>query len=221
MSRCGHCKRLAPTWDELAEKFSGTGIVTIAKVDCTEETSLCADHGVRGYPTLKLFREVDNVTPYQGARDLENLFQFVMETVAGAAQQQETESKSEEEPEPKAAAEVERDEHGLLHLTDANFNDVINNKEGVLFVKLYAPWCGHCKRLAPVWEQLGERYRDNDHVEIVKVDCTVEKKTCQRYEVRGYPTLILIADSIVLEKYSGSRAFDDLVQFVEDNRIDN
>ena len=80
------------------------------------------------------------MTPYQGARDLENLFQFVMETVAGAAQQQETESKSEEEPEPKAAAEVERDEHGLLHLTDANFNDVINNKEGVLFVKLYAPW---------------------------------------------------------------------------------
>ena len=68
--RCGHCKRLAPTWDELADKFSGTGLVTIAKVsgragcgfsiklvscaeqvDCTEETSLCAEHGVRGYPT--------------------------------------------------------------------------------------------------------------------------------------------------------------------------
>ena len=55
--------------------------------------------------------------------------------------------------------------------------------------------CGHCKRLAPVWEQLGDRYHDNEFVEIVKVDCTVEKKTCQRYEVRGYPTLILIADS--------------------------
>ena len=98
--------------------------------------------------------------------------------------------------------------------------------------------CGHCKRLAPVWEQLGDHYRENDQVEIVKVDCTVEKNTCQRYQVRGYPTLILIADSkyllswqqscylclfsgTVLEKYSGSRTFDDLQQFVEDSRIDN
>ena len=95
--------------------------------------------------------------------------------------------------------------------------------------------CGHCKRL---WEQLGGHYRENDQVEIVKVDCTVQKKTCQRYQVRGYPTLILIADSKyslswqqscylcllsgrVLEKYSGRRTFDDLQQFVEDSRIYN
>lgn len=92
---------------------------------------------------LKLFQGVENVTPYQGARDLESLFQFVMETVAGAAQEQQADKSAAEgkaEDEPKAAAEVERDEHGLLHLTDANFNDVINSKEGVLFVKFYAPW---------------------------------------------------------------------------------
>ena len=106
--------------------------------------------------------------------------------------------------------------------------------------------CGHCKRLAPTWEKLGEHYRDNDHVEIGKVDCTVEKETCRRYEVKGYPTLILFLDGtcavvivvvwvvcvcvcvcvcahtgLVLEKYSGSRTLEDLTQFVEDNRIDN
>ena len=49
--RCGHCKRLAPTWDKLAEKLNSGDEVTLARVDCTEQTSLCSDHDVTGYPT--------------------------------------------------------------------------------------------------------------------------------------------------------------------------
>ena len=89
---------------------------------------------------------MDDPTPYQGARDIESLHSFVLETVGGAAAQedesQEDESQSDEsqsEEEPKAT-EVERDEHSIVHLTDANFNNFINSKEGVLFVKFYAPW---------------------------------------------------------------------------------
>ena len=147
---------------------------------------------------------------YQGARDLESLFQFIMDKVAGDVGRQQQEVK--EDMKSEAAVEVEKDENGVLHLTDATFHPYISAKNGVQFVKFYAPWsvildvalpvltlallcrCGHCKRLAPTWEKLADRYHDDDLVEVAKVDCTVEKATCQRYGVKGYPTLILFAD---------------------------
>ena len=93
---------------------------------------------------LKLFRGQDNVEPYQGARDLQSLLQFVMEKVAGvektASEGEGEEVKREAGEEGVEAVEVVKDEHGMLHLTDDTFNSLINSKEGILFVKFYAPW---------------------------------------------------------------------------------
>ncbi|SPQ18715.1 4491b889-7bd8-413b-82e8-a624542bafd5 [Thermothielavioides terrestris] len=64
---CGHCKALAPEYEEAATTLKEKNI-KLAKVDCTEETDLCQQHGVEGYPTLKVFRGLDNVSPYKGQR---------------------------------------------------------------------------------------------------------------------------------------------------------
>jgi len=64
---CGHCKALAPEYEEAATALKAKKIA-LAKVDCTEEPELCADYGVEGYPTLKVFRGTANHSPYGGAR---------------------------------------------------------------------------------------------------------------------------------------------------------
>lgn len=68
---------MAPEYDRVATELKNNEDIAIAKVDCTEETDLCAAQGVQGYPTLKLFRGADNVTPYPGARKSDAIISYL------------------------------------------------------------------------------------------------------------------------------------------------
>ena len=72
------------------------------------------------------------------------------------------------------------------HLTPDNVDETIDGKP--VFVKFYAPWCGHCKKMAPAWEKLTEEY-DGEGV-IVEVNCIEEgKDLCAEHGIKGFPTL--------------------------------
>ena len=74
---CGYCKRLAPTWDNLAKAYADSDKVKIAKVDCTTDRDICTQYGIRGFPTLKLFRDGEVFLDYSGDRDQKALEKFI------------------------------------------------------------------------------------------------------------------------------------------------
>ena len=73
--RCGHCKKLAPTWRQLASEMQHK--VNIAEVDCQAHGALCHKQGITGYPMLRFYGGVGTKTEYIGARKLEEFVAFV------------------------------------------------------------------------------------------------------------------------------------------------
>ncbi|XP_059793864.1 thioredoxin domain-containing protein 5 isoform X1 [Balaenoptera ricei] len=208
---CGHCKALAPTWEQLALGLEHSEAVKIGEVDCTQHYELCSGNQVRGYPALLWFRDGKKVDQYKGKRDLESLREYV------ASQLQSTERGAPEPIQPSEApvlaAEPAADQGTVLALTEKNFDDTI--AEGITFVKFYAPWCGHCKNLAPTWEELSKKeFPGLAEVKIAELDCTAERNICSKYSVRGYPTLLLFRGGKKVSEHSGGRDLDSLHHFV-------
>ena len=122
---CGHCQKLAPILEQLADKFAfAKGKVSIAKVDADENKDLGRRFGVQGFPTLKWFDGKSNVPEdYKGGRDLESLSAFIIEK---------TGIKVKTKKIPSSFVEV---------LNDQTFKKTVGGEKNVL-VAFTASWCG-------------------------------------------------------------------------------
>uniref|UniRef100_A0A8C7JPR6 Protein disulfide-isomerase n=1 Tax=Oncorhynchus kisutch TaxID=8019 RepID=A0A8C7JPR6_ONCKI len=100
-------------------------------------------------------------------------------------------------------------------LVGKNFEAVALDNNKNVFVEFYAPWCGHCKELAPVWEKLAEKYADRDDIIIAKMDATTNE--VEGVSVSGFPTLRYYPageDSKEVE-YSGTRDLETFAMFLD------
>ncbi|CAF1067959.1 unnamed protein product [Brachionus calyciflorus] len=198
---CGHCKMMAPTWEELGKKYLNSN-VKISKVDCTKYGIVCSSNNIKGYPTLLFFHNGKMVEAYSNKRTIEDFSTFIEDKIQ---QLESTEKESIDEHISYRGQVVE--------LTDNNFKALIEN-ENLFFVKFYAPWCGHCQSMAQEWINLAVKLADNKQILIGEVDCTQNSEICSNQNIQGYPTMILYKNGFKLTEYNGQRDVNAFVEFV-------
>lgn len=105
------------------------------------------------------------------------------------------------------------DDPDVLVLTESNFDDIVNSAEFIV-VEFYAPWCGHCKHLAPEWAKAATTLKQDDPpVPLAKVDATVESSLGSRFGVNGYPTIKIFRNGVASD-YQGPRDANGIVSYV-------
>lgn len=103
---------------------------------------------------------------------------------------------------------------GAVVLTEKNFEQEVLDSDSLWIVEFYAPWCGHCKHLAPTYDKAADKVSSKGLMKMGKIDATEETSLAKRYGVKGYPTLKYLRDG-ELHKYTGERTVDGFVEFAE------
>ena len=94
----------------------------------------------------------------------------------------------------------------VVELTESNFKKLVLGSEDMWLVEFFAPWCGHCKNLAPHWSKAAKELKGK--VKLGAVDATVHQSLAQQYGVQGYPTIKYFPQGIKSgpEEYNGGRS---------------
>ena len=212
---CGHCKRLTPDWEQAAKTLKGS--VKIGAVDADAHRDLGSKYNVQGFPTIKVFG-FDKTSPkdYEGGRSAQNIVDSAKHHLKNLQNRregkpEEPEPKQQQEQAPPAGFYVGTD---VVELTDATFeSEVVNGKEPWL-IEFYAPWCGHCKSLAPAWKAAATELAGSGF-KIGAIDATAHSKFSTKYNVQGFPTIKFFApgQSENPEDYNGGRTKEDIVAY--------
>jgi len=202
---CGHCKRLAPVYEELAAAYEKeSDKIIIAELNADEEKDIAKKYDIKGFPTIKLFT-ANTETPidYTDDRSLEAFVDFL-------------------EHETGIKAKIPKVHSDIVVLNSGNFDEVVFAPNVNALVLFFAPWCGHCKNLAPTYEKIATDFLNEKNVVIAKIDATENTVLAEKYHVHGYPHLTFFDSKKKSEEgyepyiYDGNRDEKDIISFLNE-----
>jgi len=98
-------------------------------------------------------------------------------------------------------------------VTDKEFESEVLKKEGITVVDFYADWCGPCKIMAPVLDELAEKKPD---INVRKLNVDENPTSATKYGIRGIPTLLFFKDGEIVKTKVGGQSLNDLISIVEE-----
>ncbi|CAG4946998.1 unnamed protein product [Parnassius apollo] len=154
---------------------------------------------------IALEQDMAKYKPTSSELNANTIEEFVQSFFAGTLKQH---LLSEELPEDWAAKPVKV-------LVATNFDEVVFDNTKTVLVEFYAPWCGHCKQLAPIYDKLGEHFEKDEDVIIAKMDATANE--LEHTKITSFPTIKLYTKDNQVREYNGERTLAGLTKFVETN----
>ena len=101
----------------------------------------------------------------------------------------------------------------IVHVNDAEFDAEVSNASLPVLVDFWAEWCGPCKMIAPVLDEISKDYADK--LKICKMDVDANKEVAQKFGVRGIPTLLIFKDGNVVGQKVGALSKNQLIEFID------